>query len=176
MADFRHIVRMACARKGWDLGQLAENAGISRTTLYHLLEGHTDKPRLATINRLAATLDLQVEDLLGHPSPDPSFSRLEPEADESSAREIDAAANPAVDEVAAERPDLFRNWEPDDWTELRSMFGTGGNLNAGGVVRAAEAINRRREAVRKLRIVLETHLSDVAIGLVDTLYDMVRVK
>jgi transcriptional regulator with XRE-family HTH domain len=171
MPDFRQIVRMACARKGWDLGELAENAGISRTTLYHLLEGHTDNPRLATISRLADTLDLEVSELLGVEAAE-AIAPLSEEA----AREIDAAANPAVAEVAAERPELFRNWESDDWAELRSMFGTGGNLNAGGVVRAAEAINRRREAVRKLRIVLETHLSDVAIGLVDTLYEMVRVK
>ncbi len=177
MYDLGHIVRSACARKGWDLSELAEKAGISRTTLYHLLEGHTDKPRLGTLSRLAEPLGLEVDELLGGPAnvvlpgaaATISFS-------EAAAREFDAAANPAVDEVARERPDLFRGWESDDWAELRSMFGTGGALNPGGVVRAADAINRRREAVRKLRIVLETHLSDVAIGLVETLYEMVRVK
>lgn len=169
MSDLGHIVRTACARKGWDLGELAERANISRTTLYHLLEGHTDNPRLATLNRLADSLGIGVDELLGNGSPPRNGT-------DRVAQAIDSAANPAVDEVARERPDLFHNWEPEDWAELRSMFGTGGGLNAGGVVRAADTINRRRDAVRKLRIVLETHLSDVAIGLVDTLYDLVRAK
>jgi transcriptional regulator with XRE-family HTH domain len=179
VSDLSQIVRTACARKGWDLSELAEKAGISRTTLYHLLEGHTDKPRLATLSRLAEPLGLEVDELLGGP-PSPLATPITPTEtipfSEAAVREFDAAANPSVDEVARERPDLFRGWEPEDWAELRSMFGTGGALNPGGVVRAADAINRRREAVRKLRVVLETHLSDVAIGLVETLYEMVRVK
>lgn len=174
MSNLSRIVRMACARKGWDLGELAERASISRTTLYHLLEGHTDKPRLATLNRLAESLGIEVDELLGTPSS--QTNGTSGNNVDTSALEIDTAANPAVRAVAQERPDLFRDWEPDDWVELRSMFGTGGNLNPGGVVRAAEGINRRRESVRKLRVVLETHLSDVAIGLVDTLYDMVKAK
>ncbi len=173
MSDLGHIVRMACARKGWDLGELAEKAGISRTTLYHLLEGHTDKPRLATLNRLAESLGIEVDELLAEP---PSSNGGVSTTPEVITNDFDAATNPAVSQVASERPDLFRDWEADDWIELRSMFGVGGGLNPGGVVRAAEGINRRRDAVRKLRIVLETHLSDVAIGLVDTLYEMVRVK
>ena len=163
-------LRAECARRQWDLSQLADHAGISRTTLYHLLEGHTSRPHGTTLNALAEALEIPVGELLALASGEPVAPR-----DclfESSA--FDRATNPEVDAVARERPQLFAHWDEADWDELYSSFGTGGALSSSGVVTAAESINRKRETVRRLHIVLETHLRVVAEELVDTLYRMVR--
>jgi transcriptional regulator with XRE-family HTH domain len=157
-------LRAAVGRQGWDLQQLAEAAGISRTTLYHLLEGHTSRPRGSTLHALAQVLQVPVDELL---SAFPTESRLSPAA-------FDRATNPEVDAVARERPALFQGWCTDDWDELYSTFGTGGALNRQGVFIAAEGINRKRETVRRLHLVLDTHLRVVAEQLIDTLYRMVR--
>jgi transcriptional regulator with XRE-family HTH domain len=158
-------VRAACARRGWDLQELASRASVSRTTLYHLLEGHTTRPHGRTLNRLADALEVPTEELL-HPDGAPAAAL--------SAGEFDRITNPEVDAVAAARPALFRDWDDDDWDELYSTFGAGGALTSEGVVAAAEGINRKRETVRQLHIVLDTHLRVVAEELIDTLYRMVR--
>jgi len=42
------------------------------------------------------------------------------------------------------------------------------------VVAAAERMNRKRETIQQLHVVLETHLHDVAVNVIDTLYRMVQ--
>jgi hypothetical protein len=76
--------------------------------------------------------------------------------------------------VLRERPQLVAGWSHDEIDELHSLFGAGGALTPRGVELAAEAINRRREIVHKLQIVLETELREDAIKFVDLLYRMVQ--
>ena len=63
-----------------------------------------------------------------------------------------------------------------NWDELYSTFGEGGSLNQEGVVEFAQKINRKRETLHKLQVVLETHLCPVAVNLIETLYEMVRIQ
>jgi transcriptional regulator with XRE-family HTH domain len=167
-APFAAKLRGAIARSGADLQRLAEQAGISRTTLYHLLEGHTSRPRASTLKALAEALQLSPDEFLDESSLfDATRKPLTP-------RNVDRVSNPEVTAVATERPTLFRDWSEEDWDELYSSFGTGGPLNRQGVVLSAERINRKRETIRRLHLVLETHLRVVAEELIDTLYRMVR--
>ena len=46
-------------------------------------------------------------------------------------------------------------------------------LTRAGVATAATELNRKREVVRRLQIVLETHLAEVAARTIDVLYDLV---
>jgi hypothetical protein len=41
-------------------------------------------------------------------------------------------------------------------------------------LKAAEAINEKRETIRQLQVVLDTHLRDAARGVIETFYRMVR--
>ena len=79
-----------------------------------------------------------------------------------------------ISEIYRESPELFTSWRPEEWDELYSMFGTGGQLSPQGVVEAANRINRKRETIQQLHVVLETHLGEVAAKLIETLYQMVR--
>ncbi len=167
--ELSEVLRAACARKGWDLQDLARRAGVSRTTLYHWQCGRTRIPRAKTLGRIASALEIPVDDLVGH---EPRLAERDPS---SSSRTFDKLTNHLVGTLMRERPSLFAGWTEEDRAELFSMFGTGGHLNSQGAVAAAEAINRKRETIRKLHVVLETHLRERAIDLIDCLYDLVRV-
>jgi transcriptional regulator with XRE-family HTH domain len=77
-------IRAQRLRTGWSLEELAERAGVSRSTLHHLEHGTTQHPRLLTLHRLAKAFGVEVEELA------PSgatwdFSGVGPAADFSSA-------------------------------------------------------------------------------------------
>jgi len=171
-------IRTECNRRGWSLGELAKRAGISRTTLHHLERSRIERPHIETVRKIAVALELPVAVLLGDESAAPAAVRPSAPAPRRRSRRptFDAATNPAVAEVMREQPHLFDGWSPDDVDELQSLFGTGDGLTPRGVERAAESINRRRETVHKLQVVLETHLSKQAMEMVDVLYQLVEPR
>jgi transcriptional regulator with XRE-family HTH domain len=169
-------IRAECNRRGWSLGELARRAGVSRTTLHHLERSRTGRPHIETLRKIAIALDLPVGTLLGE---EPSaahragFSASRRPPRDSLPQHFDAPTNPAVAEVMHEQPQLFAGWTQSDFDELVSLFGTGNGLTPRGVARAAESINRRRETIFKLQVVLETHLGKNAIEMIDMLYQLV---
>ena len=171
--DLAQRIRTECNRRGWSVGELARRAGISRTTLHQLERALTVRPQIKTIRKVAAALDLPVEALLDPAQAETPAIKAGPERPVVPQR-FDAATNPAVAETLREQPQLFNGWSQDDLDELCSLFGTGGSLTPRGVELAAEAINRRRETVHKLQIILETDLREEAIKFVDLLYRMVQ--
>lgn len=167
--------RIREARRGRGLTReaLAKRAGVSRTTLHHLEAGRTTRPRADTLGRIAAALELASAEL--HALSDAVSEGVATE-DPDAAGAFDRATNTAIHHVHEESPELFAGWEREDWDALYSTFGTGGELTAEGTRREAERINRQRETVDRLRIVLETHLADVAERMIGTLYEMVAVS
>lgn len=158
-------IRAECVRRGLELQELARQAGVSRTTLYHLERGHTGRLRTKTLQKIAGVLGLSVDEL---------FSPIRSTSDRERVRAFDRATNPLVTEVMQEQPHLFEGWSESDVDELYSTFGTGGPLSTRGVINAAEAINRKRDAIHKLHVVLETHLREHALGMIDMMYQMVQ--
>lgn len=159
-----------CLARGWDLQTLAQRAGISRTTLYLLQQGNVRRPRISTLQRLADALSMTLPQLLRVDDPLPP-ARLALDSDAS--RQFDRQTNHAIQHVLTESPHLFTGWRDSDWDELYSTFGHGGELNPDGVATEAVRINQRRETERKVAVVLETHLRDVALEMIDSLYRMV---
>ncbi len=181
-------IRRRCLQKGWDLGRLARTAGISRTTLYHLEKGRTDQPRLSTLSKIAAALEISPEQLcipneMASAAAETSAGcesgastaadGTDVDAARAARREFDRRTNPVVADVAEHSPRLFIGWTNSDWDELYSSFGTGGALTAHGVETAAVRINRKRETMQQLQVVLETHLDEVAANIISVLYGMV---
>ncbi len=158
--------RIADARRarGWTRDELARRTGLSRTTLHHLENGETERPREETLARLADVLGLEAVEL--HALVDRPSSPV---------AECDRQTNTEIAAVFAESPGLFGRWTRDEWEELYSTFGAGGRLNEAGVRHEAERINRRRETIDRLRVVLDTHLADVAERMIGTLFDMVSL-
>ena len=160
--------------RGWGVDALARRAGISRTTLHNIETGRTPTPRAATLKKLAEVFQISVAHLFSGSAPEQAASRSRG-FDEDARRTFDRHTNPMVDEVRAGRPRLFTGWSGENWDELYSEFGVGGALTFEGVVQAAETINRKRETLQQLSIVLDTDLGEVAAQLIATLHTMVEV-
>jgi transcriptional regulator with XRE-family HTH domain len=169
-------IRVGCRRAGWNIGELARQAGVSRTTLHKLTRGETRNPHYPTVQGIAVALGISPESLY-EPSPkQPEQLRNISDGNAHSSRLFDRATNNEISEVRHEFPELFSGWMDEDWDELYSTFGEGGSLNQQGVVEFAQQINRKRETLHKLQVVLETHLCPVAVNLIETLYAMVHVQ
>ena len=171
-------VRLCCVRQGRDLGDIARQAGVSRTTLYQILRGRTRRPHVATLHRIAAALNVPAEQLCGgevrEERPSPAEFAGTAMAVREAQRRFDRCTNTLIGEAAGEHPELFAGWCDDEWDELYSTFGVGGQLTPEGVAHAAARINHKRETMQQLQVVLETHLGDVAAQMIGTLFRMVR--
>lgn len=160
-------VRLERMNRGWDVVELERRSGVGRTTLYHLEKGHTQRVRSSTIAAIAKAFDLEVEQFLSSADPAQISERRRAAA-------FDRSTNPAVADVARERPEVFEGWTAHDWEEINSQFGVGGQMTPLGALKSAEAINEKRETIRQLQVVLDTHLRDVAREVIETFYRMVQ--
>jgi len=177
-------VEAVCLSRGWDRNELARQAGISRTTLYSLEHGRTRRPHGSTLHQLAEALGVSpaefwnpVETALeaGQGLPERSTPKTDILADDlDRRRQFDRDTNTLIPAVHADHPEFFAGWTAQEWDELYSTFGTGGQLSAAGVQETARKINRKRETIQQLNLLLETHLGDVAANLVESLYRMIR--
>ena len=174
-----------CIQRGWDIGRLAREAGVSRTTLHHWQQGKTARPRNSTIYKLAEALEVDPARLLGNmeianPAPvvPPNADAVEDLSDNGDfgeqARFFDRQTNWAIQSVCEQFPSLFEDWGESQWDELFSSFGTGGELNEEGIRLQAEAINAQAETLYQLKVVLETHLADAARGVIRSLYESIQ--
>ena len=73
---------------------------------------------------------------------------------------FDRAANPAVAEVMESHPHLFAQWTPADFEELFSRVAVGGELTEPGAIAAAQAMNRRRDVLKQVAVILESSEAD----------------
>jgi len=183
-----------CVQRGWDIGRLAREANVSRTTLHHWQQGKTTRPRNLTIYKLAAALQVDPASLLGGvtapapvtaavPASLPAVFTSSQVAEgeragcrdlEDQARLFDRQTNWAIQSVCEQTPSLFEEWDESQWDELFSSFGTGGEMNEEGIRQEAAAINARKETVYQLQIVLETHLAEAARGVIRALYESIQ--
>lgn len=160
-------------RKGWNQSILAEKSGVSRTTLFQMERGAIPSPRALTLNRLAAALDIPVSWLNPNDETLSEPAVVAPNPVRSSA-EFDRQTNPYVDVVRQQYPNVFADFTNDDWDELYSCFGTGGALTEDGVLQAALVISSKRETLRRVSLLLETHLAQPTKAMVDSLFSLVE--
>ena len=155
-------LRRLMARRNVSIDSLAADSGVDRRTIAGVLHGRK-RPHSRTLHRLATALAVPADEFFQ----DPSLLAH---------RAFDRQTNPLVDEVVAERPELFAAWSEADFDELYSRFGTGGALTRTGAIAAAEQINRVRAVQEKVALVLETHEAELLEEFVDLLYRRVAVS
>lgn len=165
-------IRSARLKKGWNQLELAAQAHVSRTTLYQLERGTIASPHVATLHRLAKALDIPVSWL----NVDELPQAFVPPQVTGAAGEFDRQTNPCVDVVSAQFPDVFAGFTAADWDELYSTFGTGGALTEDGVLAAARVIAGKHETLRRVSLLLETHLAEPTKALVDSLFALIEVR
>lgn len=182
------IVRLR-RQQGLSVQQLAELSGVGRTTLVQLEQGRIAMPRASTVQRLAHVLGVPVEQLWpseserqdvfgesvatdrgGRPIDRPRTSWTAPN------HRLDAISNQRVNQLAEREPLLFQGFLPSDWTDLQSRVGVGGGMTDEGVRQAALRIRQNRLVIQQLQAVLETHLRETAIAVVESLHRTVQIR
>ena len=80
-----------------------------------------------------------------------------------------------VDQIQASHPDLFAGWTAEEFAELTSRFGIGGELTEAGALQEAQKMNTTRAVMQRARVVMETPQAELLTELIDLLYERVRV-
>lgn len=155
-ADYAANLRRLMAREGITLAELLERSGLNHQTVKCILNGG-NRPQPRTLHRLAAALGVPVEELFQ----DPALLRH---------RLFDRQTNPVVEEVVAADPQLFHGWTQEEFDELYSRFGAGGALTSEGTREVAQHMNRRREILNKVALLLETNEGELLEGMIEMLY------
>lgn len=155
-------LRRVMARMGLTVLEVVRRTGLDDRTIKSILRDPDVRPHARTLHQLASGLGIDVDELFQNPS---LLSR----------RLFDRRTNPVVDEVVARHPHLFDGWSPDDFDDLYSRFGVGGELTFDGTLATVEVINRRRAAYAKVAVLLETAKADLLVGMIDLLYGEVVV-
>lgn len=196
--DIWRRIEQLLREKGWSIRHLEDQSGVARSTLYKLKRGESALPRFDTVKRLATALQVTPDQLWGtHEQTAITPSQLESRQRTSQRYELpmmdlpatqsqllerclqkgaefDEQTNPAVASLAEQSPELFQGWQTQEWEELSSLFGVGGEMTLEGVRENAERMNERRELVFKLKVLMETELSSVAKAMIETLYQQVH--
>lgn len=154
-------LRRLMAREGLTTLQLVERSGLDHRTIKRMLRSD-QRPQPRTLHRLAQALAVDADELFQNPSL-------------LAQKRFNRATNPAVDEVTSRHPRLFINWTNADFDELYSRVGTGGGMTTEGALQAVNDMNRKREVLHKVAVVLETEEAELLQKMVEALYERVAV-
>lgn len=150
-------LRRIMARLGLTQSDVVQATGLDERTVRAILTGANTRPHARTLHKLADGLGVDVDEFFQNPGC-------------LTYRLFDRQTNPIVDEIVSQHPVHFDGWTEQDFDELYSRVGTGGALTAEGVLAAAEAMNRKREVMEKVALLLESGDAELLVGFVDLLY------
>lgn len=156
-------LRRVMGKKGLTIADVARRTGLDDRTIKLMLREDGSRPQARTLHQLATGLGIDVDELFQNPS----LLRR---------RLFDRRTNPIVDEVTARHPHWFDGWTSDDFDDLYSRFGTGGQLTWDGAVEAVQTINLRRTTFAKVALLLETGQADMLVGMIDLMYGQVVIS
>ncbi|MAT16596.1 MAG: hypothetical protein CMJ46_15155 [Planctomyces sp.] len=166
-------------RKAISQQALAKKAGISRTFFSNLQRGKVRWPQSSTLRKIATALEIPLEELCDIDDErayqqDTAAGAITSGSTVNPAQ-LDRRTNPVVTEVYRSHPSLFEGWEAHDWDEIYSSFGVGGALTEEGVREVATQINEKRDLLRKVQVLLETHQRDQVVDMINSLYRSVQL-
>ncbi len=161
MVDFGRNLHELMARFGLTVRSLAERSRLDERTIRGILNHEIGRPHARTLNKLAAGLGVEVRELF--------------DAEVQHRRQFDRATNPVVAEAIQQRPEVFEGWQEPDFDELYSQFGAGGELTLSGALESAKAMNRKREVMTKLAVVLESSEAELMSQIVEAFFQRVVV-
>jgi transcriptional regulator with XRE-family HTH domain len=149
-------LRRLMARDGLTFDDVVAASKLDERTLRSVARGRTN-PHARTLHKLAQGLGVSIDELFRSPG-------------QSSPHRFDRATNSLVKDVVSRHLSTFENWSDADFDELFSRFGTGGQLTESGVLDAAEAMNIKRDVLRRVNVVLESGEAALLTEFVEMLY------
>jgi transcriptional regulator with XRE-family HTH domain len=161
--------------RGLNQEEFAKACRLNRHTVRQILHGGPQRRlRNATVRNCAEALGLTVNELRTLP-----LERLlprmhgKPPADEEARKQL--RANATLPELVAwleRNPDRADDFRADEITELLTMQQPGGAMERLGVEHCVESIERRRELLLQVKMILSTEY----IGLLEQVVDLVMHK
>lgn len=134
-------VRRLMVRLNMKLADVVAATGLDERTVRSILRG-TTRPHARTLYKLAEGLGVDADELFRDPR--------------EGASAFDRQSNPAVTRLIHSQPRLFANWTGAEFDELYSRVAVGGELTDEGALAAVAAMNRRREILKQVAVILET--------------------
>lgn len=153
-------VRRLMVRLNLTLADVVEATGLDERTVRSLLRGST-QPQAKTLHKLAAGLGVDPDELFVNPH--------------QQGAAFDRATNPAAAEVVAKHASQFARWTPAEFDELFSRVAVGGELTEEGALAAAQLMNRRRELMTEVAVILESGEAELLREFVAILYRRITV-
>ena len=157
-----HNLRRLMARDGMTYEDVITATGLDGRTIRAIVRNNAT-PQARTLRRLAEGFGVATDELFAPPA------GLTPEA-------FDAATNPVVDRVKSSYPEIFRGWTANEFAELASRFGVGGELTESGAIDEANKMNTKRSVMKQVQVVMETAHADLLTEFVNLLYERVRIS
>lgn len=148
-------VQRLMARLDLTQADVVAATGLDERTVRSLMRGRS-QPHARTLHKFAAGLGVEVDELF--------------QDGREAAIEFDRATNPAVAETIERHPKLFERWSAADFEELFSRVAVGGELTEAGALAAAEAMNRRRELMQQVALILESGDAEILREFIAMLY------
>jgi transcriptional regulator with XRE-family HTH domain len=148
-------VKRLMVRLDMKLADVVEATGLDERTVRSILRG-TTRPHARTLHKLATGLGVDADELFRDPR-------------EGQAK-FDRASNPAVSRLIDEQPELFAHWTRGEFEELFSRVAVGGELTDEGAYAAACAMNRRRELMTQIAVILESGEAELLSEFIAMLY------
>lgn len=156
-----HNLRRIMAQSAMTYDDVVEATGLDSRTIRAVIR--SDKsPRSATLHKLATGLGITTDELFTPPAG-------------MTAAEFDLATNPMVRQLQQSHPELVAGWSTEDFAQLASHFGVGGELTEQGAVEEARRMNANREVLSQARVILETTHANLLSEFVELLYERVTV-
>lgn len=155
-------LRRIMARASLTFEDVVAATELDERTIRCLVRGTTN-PHARTLHKLAHGLGVPIDDLF-----QPVIR--------NSHRQFDRATNTLVKGVVAHHQKEFADWSEDDFDELYSRFGTGGQLTEEGVLEAAQAMNAKRDVWRQVNVILESGEAELLSQFVSVLYGRVTTN
>ncbi len=152
-----HNLRRLMVRFDLTYQEVVEASGLDERTIRSMALGRT-RPHARSVHKLAEGLGVESDELF----------RDCPSLDVAA---FDRATNPMVDVVRREHPELFEGWREQDFAELYSRMGQGGELTREGALAAAARMNDKRRVLDQARVLLETSEAPLLAEMVRVMYE-----
>jgi transcriptional regulator with XRE-family HTH domain len=179
VADLAFKITKLVEERGWNQEDFAKFSRLNRHTVRQILHaGPQRRLRNATVSQCAEALGLTVNELRTLP-----IERLlprmhgKPPADEEALKLLHSSATlpelVAWLERNAERASEFR---ADEISELLAMQEPGGAMERFGVEQCVENVERRRELLLRVKMILNTEFVELLEQVVDLVCDKINAS
>ena len=178
-ADLANKISKLVEERGWNQEDFAKFSRLNRHTVRQILHaGPQRRLRNATVSQCADALGLTVNELRTLP-----LERLlprmhgKPPADEEALKLLHKSATlPELTAWLERNPERAAAFRADEITDLIAMQDAGGPMERLGVEQCVENVERKRELLARVKMIVSTEYIDLLEQVVDLVTDKINAS